>query len=199
MNRTFWTGFLSGTTILAIGMVTVLASSGFQGANQKIGVIDSNSVMQATAIAKNMVEDERNLKTDRETVMQFLQVNPLLKRDDADKFKSLSIKVNKSDGDKGELDKLKTADIDSVRKFKELELKSSPTQDELKLLDEYRNRKNEMNDYLQELFKTFQSELAAIHEKNQITLFEFAFFALTNSHVSRMIHSRHHYSAGHLT
>ena len=41
MNRTYWTGFLSGTTIVALGMVAVLAGSGFQGANQKIGVIDS--------------------------------------------------------------------------------------------------------------------------------------------------------------
>jgi Skp family chaperone for outer membrane proteins len=172
MNRTYWTGFLSGTTVLAIGMVAILAGSGFQGANQKIGVIDSNSVMQAVALAKNMVEDEKNLKTDRETVMQFLQRYPIIKKDEAEKFKTLSIKTNRTDAEKAELEKLKTIAQDTVKKFKELELKSSPTQDELKLLDEYRNRKNDMDEYLQILFKDFQSELAGIHEKNQGTVYE---------------------------
>ena len=172
MNRTFWTGFLSGTTILAIGVVVILAGSGFQGASQKIGVIDSNSVMQAAALARNMVEDEKNLKTDRETVMQFLQRYPVLKKDEAEKFKSLSIKSNKTDADKTELERLKTGATDSMNKFKNLELKSSPSQDELKQLDEYRNRKNEMDQYLQELFKDFQTELASIHDKNQSTVYD---------------------------
>lgn len=172
MNRTYWTGFLSGTTILAIGMVVVLAGSGFQGTNQKIGVIDSNLVTQEVAKAKNMVEDEKNLKNDREVVMSFLQQFPIIKKEEAEKFKNLSIKPVKTDAEKTELEKLKTAAADTVKKFKELELKSSPTQDELKQLDEYRNRKNEMDDYLQGLFKTFQAELVAIHDKNQSIIYE---------------------------
>lgn len=153
-------------------MVAVLASSGFQGANLKIGVIDSNSVMQQVALAKNMVEDERNLKSDRETVMQFLQQYYVMKKEDSEKFKNLSIKAAKTDADKAELERLKTGAKDSLKKFKELELKSSPSQDELKLLDEYRNRKNEMDEYLQGLFKDFQSELSAIHEKYQTAVFD---------------------------
>ena len=167
MNRTYWTGFLSGTTIVALGMVAVLAGSGFQGGNLKIGVIDSGMVMQSTAIAKNMIEDEKNLKTDRETVMQFLQRYPIIKKEDAEKFKNLSIKLKKTDAEKADLEKLKLAAQDSVNKFNALQLKSSPTQDELKLLDEYRNRKNEMDEYLQNLYKDFQTEYASVHEKDQ--------------------------------
>ena len=172
MNRTYWTGFLSGTTILALGMVALLAGSGFQTTSQKIGVIDSNSVMQAVALAKNMVEDEKNLKTDRETVMQFLQRFPVIKKDEAERFKVLSIKSNKTDAEKSELEKLKTMAGDQVKKFKDLELKSSPSQDELKQLDEFRNRKNEMDEYLQGLYKDFQTELAGIHDKNQLVVYD---------------------------
>ena len=172
MNRTFWTGFLSGTTILAIGMVAVLASSGFQGNSTKIGVIDSNSVIQQIAIAKNMVEDEKNMKTDRETVMQFLQRYPVIKKEEAEKFKSLSIKANKTEADKSELEKVKGAATEAMNKFKALELKSSPTQDELKQLDEYRNRKNDMDEYLQGLVRDFQTEYTNLHEKDQNVLFE---------------------------
>ena len=172
MNRTYWTGFLSGTTILAIGMVAVLAGSGFQATSQKIGVIDSNVVMQQIALAKSMVEDEKNLKTDRETIMQFLQRHPVIKKEDAERFKVLSIKSNKSETEKGELERIKTMSADSIKKFKDLELKSSPTQDELKQLDEFRNRKNDMDEYLQGLYKDFQTELAGIHDKNQSIVYE---------------------------
>ena len=127
---------------------------------------------QSRAKAKNMVEDEKNLKNDREVVMSFLQQFPIIKKEEAEKFKNLSIKPVKTDAEKTELEKLKTAAADTVKKFKELELKSSPTQDELKQLDEYRNRKNEMDDYLQGLFKTFQAELVAIHDKNQSIIYE---------------------------
>jgi Skp family chaperone for outer membrane proteins len=172
MNKTYWTGFLSGTSVLAIGMVALLAGSGFQGANQKIGVIDSNSVMQAIALAKSMVEDEKNLKTDRETVMAFLQKYPVIKKEDAEKFKTLSIKPKKTDAEKADLEKVKNVAQDAVKKFKEIELKSSPSTDELKQLDEFRNRKNEMDEYLQSLYKEFQAELAGIHDKNQGVVYD---------------------------
>ena len=171
MNKTYWTGFLSGTTILALGMTAVLAGSGFQGASQKIGVIDSNQVIQAVALAKNLVEDEKNLRTDRETVVQFLDRYRIMKKEDADRFKNLSIKATKTDAEKAELEKIKNAATDAQKKFKDLELKSSPTADELKALDDFRNRQNEMQDYLQNLVKDFQTELATIHDKNQETVY----------------------------
>lgn len=172
MNKTYWTGFLSGTTILALGMTAILAGSGFQNNSTKIGVIDSNQVIQAVAVAKNLVEDEKNLRTDRETVVQFLDRYRIMKKEDADRFKNLSIKATKTDAEKGELEKLKTAATEAQRKFKDLELKSSPTADELKALDDYRNRQNDMQEYLQNLVKDFQTELAAIHDKNQATVYE---------------------------
>lgn len=172
MNKSYWTGFLSGTTILALGMVALLAGSGFQNNSQKIGVIDSNSVIQKIADAKNMVEQEKNLRTDRETVIQFLDRYRVMKREDAEKFKNLSIKPTKTDAEKAALETVKNAATDAQRKFKDLELKSSPTADELKSLDDYRNRQNEMVEYLQGLVKEFETELGAIHGKNQATLFE---------------------------
>ena len=172
MNKSYWTGFLSGTTILALGMTAVLAGSGFQGASQKIGVIDSNKVIQDVATAKNLVEEEKNLRTDRETVVQFLDRYRVMKKEDADRFKALSLKAGKTDAEKAELEKIKTNAQDAQKKFKDLELKSSPTADELKSLDDYRNRQNEMTDYLQNLVKDFQTDLGQIHDKNQNTVLD---------------------------
>ncbi|MBI1332369.1 MAG: OmpH family outer membrane protein [Armatimonadetes bacterium] len=172
MNKTYWTGFLSGTTVLALGMTAILAGSGFQGANQKIGVVDSNDVIQKVAVAKNLIETEKNLRTDRETVVQFLDRYRIMKKEDADKFKTLTIKPNKTDADKAELEKIKAGAEDSLKKFKDLQLKSSPTADELKALDDFRNRQSEMSDYLQSLVNDFKQELQDIHDKNQNDLLE---------------------------
>ena len=72
MNKSYWTGFLSGTTILALGMTAVLAGSGFQGASQKIGVIDSNKVIQDVATAKNLVEEASNRSRNRRTFFRSI-------------------------------------------------------------------------------------------------------------------------------
>jgi hypothetical protein len=42
MNKSYWTGFLSGITILSLGSVALLLSSGFQGASMKIGNVDGH-------------------------------------------------------------------------------------------------------------------------------------------------------------
>lgn len=172
MNKSFLTGFLSGTTVLALGMVTLLASSGFQGTNQKIGVIDSTQVALEIARAKNFSEDEKNFKADRENILQFLDRYRVMKKEDAEKFKNLSLKANKTDAEKSELEKVKTAAQDALKKFKDLELKSSPSADELKALDDYRNRQNEMAEFGQALVKAFQDDIRGLQEKNQGAIFE---------------------------
>ena len=172
MNKSYWTGFLSGTTVLGLGMTALLAGSGFQNNSTKIGVVDSNAVIQAVAISKNLVEQEKNLRTDRETVVQFLQRYPVMKKEDAKKFKDLTLKATKTDADKSELQRLTTAAQDAQKKFKDLELKSSPTADELKALDDYRNRQNEMGEYLNNLVKDMQKDLADQHDKNQDVVYK---------------------------
>ncbi len=172
MNKSYWTGFLSGTTVLGLGMTALLAGSGFQNNSTKIGVVDSNAVIQAVAISKNLVEQEKNLRTDRETVVQFLQRYPVMKKEDAEKFKDLTLKATKTDADKSELQRLTTAAQDAQKKFKDLELKSSPTADELKALDDYRNRQNEMGEYLNNLVKDMQKDLADQHDKNQDVVYK---------------------------
>ena len=153
-------------------MTALLAGSGFQNNSTKIGVVDSNAVIQAVAISKNLVEQEKNLRTDRETVVQFLQRYPVMKKEDAEKFKDLTLKATKTDADKSELQRLTTAAQDAQKKFKDLELKSSPTADELKALDDYRNRQNEMGEYLNNLVKDMQKDLADQHDKNQDVVYK---------------------------
>lgn len=172
MNKSYWTGFLSGTTILALGMTAILAGSGFQNASQKIGVVDTGQVAQDLWQSKGLIEQEKNFQADRETVMQFLQRYPVMKKEEADRFKTLSLQAKKTDAEKAELEKLKTAAQDSQKKFKDLELKSSPTQEELKALDDYRMRSNDMKDYLQNLFNDLKDELQANHTKNQSSVYD---------------------------
>lgn len=172
MNKTFINGFLSGTSVVALGLVALLLGSGFQGTNQKIGVIDSGQVASAIATAKNLREDEENFKTERQNILEFMDRYRVMKREDAIKFKTLSLKANKTEAEKAELEKVKTAAIEAQKRFKDLELKSSPTADELKLLDDFRNRTAEMVDIGGTTLKEYEEEIRLLKEKNQLTIFE---------------------------
>lgn len=167
MNKSYWTGFLSGTTVLALGMTAILAGSGFQGANMKIGIVDTNDVAQQVATNKNLVEQQKNLESDRQAVVDFLQHYPILKKEEADRFKTLQTKATKTDAEKAELEKIKSTAEETLRKLKDLELKSSPTQDELKYMDEYRQRQEAMGPYIQGLVNDFREELTNIRSQNQ--------------------------------
>ncbi len=167
MNKSYWTGFLSGTTVLALGMTAILAGSGFQGANMKIGIVDTNDVAQQVATNKNLVEQQKNLESDRQAVVDFLQHYPILKKEEADRFKALQTKATKTDAEKAELEKIKSTAEETLRKLKDLELKSSPTQDELKYMDEYRQRQEAMGPYIQGLVNDFREELTNIRSQNQ--------------------------------
>ncbi|HLO97897.1 MAG TPA: hypothetical protein VK171_04815 [Fimbriimonas sp.] len=172
MNKTFINGFLTGTSVVALGLVALLMGSGFQGASQKIGVIDSGQVASAISTAKNLREDEENFKTARQNVLEFLDRYRVMKREDAIKFKTLSLKANITDAEKAELEKVKTAAMDAQKKFKDLELKSSPTAEELKQLDDFRNRTAEMVEIGGTAVKEYEEEIRALKEKNQLTVFE---------------------------
>jgi Skp family chaperone for outer membrane proteins len=172
MNKTFINGFLSGTSVVALGLVALLLGSGFQGANQKIGVIDSGQVASAIAQAKNLRDDEEKFKTDRQNVLEFLDRYRVMKRADAETFKKLSLKPNITDAEKAELEKVKSAAVEAQKKFKDLELKSSPTADELKQLDEFRNRTAEMVEIGGAAVKEYEEDIRALKEKNQTAVFE---------------------------
>jgi Skp family chaperone for outer membrane proteins len=170
MNKSYWTGFLTGTTVLAVGALTLLVSSGFQGASIKFGNVDANKVVQGIEAAKGYGEAQKNALAERQNILTFLDTNRLMKKEDIEKFKTLSLKVGKTDAEKAELEKVKTAAIDAKKKFEELQFKTNPTDAELKLLSELQNRQAATPEIAQKMVQEFQREMQQLQEENMRTI-----------------------------
>jgi Skp family chaperone for outer membrane proteins len=168
MNKSsYWTGFLSGTTVLALGMVVMLAGSGFQGASLKIGNVNEEKVMIAIDTTKGFSEASKNAYTERSNILAFLEANRLLKEEDINTFKALSLKPIKTDAEKASLEKIKTTAAEAKKKFEDLQFKPTPTDAELKMLDDFRNRQAKSAEIGSKLVNEFQAEIAQIQKDNQ--------------------------------
>jgi Skp family chaperone for outer membrane proteins len=172
MNKSYWTGFLSGTTVIALGMVVVLAGSGFQGANMKLGIVDSERVFQGIEISRNYQETQKNLITERQNILAFLDTHRVMKKDDIEKFKTLSLKATKTDAEKAELEKIKTSAANAKKRFDELQFKSSPTDADLKEFNTLKDMQAEAPEVLQKIANEFQREIEQSQSENAKTAFE---------------------------
>jgi hypothetical protein len=119
------------------------------------------TVQQAMEGNKSMAEDLNKMVSERQAVLEYLDRYRVIKKADAEKFKTLSLKANKTDAEKAELEKVKTYAQDQKKKFEDLQLKPAPTAEELKQLDDFRTRQAEIGDYLNTLNTDFQQELKA--------------------------------------
>ncbi len=158
MNKNYITGFLSGTTFASLGLVALLMGSGFQGANAKTGVVDGNKVSEQIQVEKGLQTDLRNFFNERKNVLDFLNQNRLLKKDEADKFVTLSLKATKTEAEKTELEKIKTTAATLKKSYNDLQVKAEPSPADLKLLDDYRNRMAEMGEFLNAKDADFKTE-----------------------------------------
>ena len=166
MNKSYLTGFLSGTSVVALGMVVVLLGSGFQGASAKTGVVDAIKVMEAVETSRNYREEEKNYFVERENALQYLSQNRMMKKEEAEKFWALTLKATKTDAEKAELEKVKNAAAEAKKKFNDLQVKANPTDADLKLLDEYRNRQADIGEYAKKIVEETQNDMKDLRQKH---------------------------------
>jgi Skp family chaperone for outer membrane proteins len=166
MKNQYWQGVLTGVTITSLGLVTLLVGSGFQGANMKIGVVDSMAAQDALIKAKNMQEEMVAFRTLRDNAFEFLSRYRLIKKNDAEKFVALSVKATKTEVEKNELEKIKTSVMDAKKKFDDLQLKANPTPEEVKQLDDFRKVQADAQEFLGQMAQDTQNEISV--KQNQL-------------------------------
>jgi Skp family chaperone for outer membrane proteins len=179
MNKSYFTGFLTGTTVVALGLVVLMVGSGFQGPSLKFGVVDSFATQAGMEQMQTLKEEEKNAFSARSVYFAFVVSTGSLRVEDAKKFRELSMKTTKTDADKIEMDRLKTLANDGKKKFEDLVIKQNPTDADLKLLDELRNRQAQLKEYLQVTQKELEQEMEALNNANLRKLSEIYKAAVT--------------------
>lgn len=165
MQGTFWKGFAAGLGVMALGAVTLVSMLGFQGASTKVGSVDVVGVQQGSDYTRQVGETlnaERNRRTD---ILKFVDTYRSMKREDALRFRDLSLKATLTDAEKTELDRIKNAALESDKRFNDLVQKTNPTPDELKAIEEFRNRQATTGDLLRTWQQEFQQELNQIQNR----------------------------------
>lgn len=151
--------------VLAGGIAGMLVGSGFQAKTDKYGVVDLAEVFSASEFAKTQTDSLRNLSTQRQDLLQFVNTYPVLSAEQASRFRELSVKPQVTSAEKAELDKLKATVIAQDKKFKDLQLKAQPTPEEIASLREFNDRTQNMVKTIDRWAREFGDELTGMQEK----------------------------------
>jgi Skp family chaperone for outer membrane proteins len=164
--KQYTTGLLSGITITSLALAGLLAATGFQGPNMKMGVVDSGTAQAQMRAVQASKDTLNNALTTRENIMSFLQQYPLISVAEAEKFKALSLKAAPTDADKQEIQRLMTVAKDAKKKADDLSLKSQPSDADAKALADYRDKKDKIGELLQKIQAEFQNDLDRMKEES---------------------------------
>ena len=165
MQGTFWKGFAAGLGVMALGAVTLVSMLGFQGASTKVGSVDVIGVQQGSEYLRSVSETLKAENDRRIDILKFVDTYRSMKREEALRFRDLSLKSMLTDPEKAELDRLKNAALESDKRFNDLVQKTNPTPDELKAIEEFRNRQATTGDLLRTWQQEFQQELNQIQNR----------------------------------
>lgn len=126
--------------IAAAALVAVAATTGFQGAQTKVGVVDATTVFNESDFAKTQVDTLKAMAQARQDMLQFLDSYRTFTPEDANKFHDLSMKTPMTAADKAEIDKIKNSVINSDKRLKELQTKANLTAPETNELNDLSRR-----------------------------------------------------------
>ena len=160
---------LSGWLLAAV-MAVMMVASGFQTTGAKFGVVDMARVLsdsQTGKAAKDELQNELNL---RQGVLEFIDTQKVLTREQADKIRTLSVKPNATAADKAELDRVKEQVKADAKKFNDLMLKPNISDAERTQLTDFNQRKQQMEQLLPQWHQAFTNELADMEERKMSEL-----------------------------
>ncbi len=146
--------------IVAVALVAVAATTGFQGST-KIGVVDAVKVFNDSDYAKAQVDVLKALGQARQDMLQFVDANRVFTVEQATKFHDLSIKPNPTAADKAEIDAIKGQVTTASNRLKELQQKQNPSQAESTELQELSNRRTTTSETAQAWSRNAQEEFDA--------------------------------------
>ena len=158
--------------LVAAGAIGIVAATGFQGSDLKIGVVDISDVVEQSEFGKQNQKDFTDMKAVREGILEFIDTYRVLTNEQALKLKELTLKPNASAAEKAELDKLKADVIASDKQNKLFAQKASLTPEERTLMQDYAQRSQTMEQVAQRWFRDFTNDMQQWADKQKAASIE---------------------------
>jgi Skp family chaperone for outer membrane proteins len=150
--------------IVAAALAGAMVGMGFQDKSEKTGTVDIEKVFNQSEYAKKQTEGLRNMGQARLGVVDFIRNHRTMKAADAEKFRQLSLKENRTATDTAEMERLRTQAQGDEQKFKELSVKGSPSATDVTQLEDFNRRKEETGALLQKWNEDFSNEIQSRQE-----------------------------------
>lgn len=148
-----------------IGGFTFL--SGFQGGAEKTGVIDLNKVIQQSELGKTNTKKLNDALTLRRGLIDFLTTYMVLTTEQAEGLRQLTLKAPQTEADKAQIEKIKKDVIESDKKRQDLMSKSTLTETDKQLLQDYSQRARINEERAGTWDKEFSLELNELRDQLQ--------------------------------
>ena len=114
--------------------------SGFMQPTEKSGVVDLNKVIQDSNIGKSNTTKLNNALQLRRGLIDFLTTYMVLTTEQAEELRKLTLKEGQTEADKAAIEKIKKDVMESDKKRQDLMAKSSLTESDRALLQDYSQR-----------------------------------------------------------
>ena len=164
-NITTYSGWIAAG-VMAFFMV----GSGFQGAQDKTGVIDFNLVIQNSNAGKQGSAKLKDAISARSGLIDMVETYPVMTTEQAENLKQLMLKEAQTPADKAGVDKIKADLLASDKKRSDLMGKSTLTESERQLLTEYSQRVRANEQRLDVWQREFSNEISDLRDSTMTGL-----------------------------
>lgn len=145
--------------IVAASLAGAMVGMGFQTKTDKTGTVDIERVFNESTYAKKQTEGLRNMGQARLSVIEFLRTYRTLKAEDAQKFRDLTLKEQKTPADNAELERIKNQAQTDEQTYRQLSTKEKPTQAEVDKITDFNKRKDATGDLMNKWNDDFTNEI----------------------------------------
>jgi Skp family chaperone for outer membrane proteins len=145
--------------IVAAGLAGILVAGGFQGDTNKFAAVDIAKVIENSNYGKASQKTFEDMKTARQSVLEFLDANQIASAEQIKQLTELSTKEKPTAADKTALDQLKKDIIAAKDKNYQLLQKVNLTDEERNLMKVYSDRASATNAMMQKMYNDFTKEM----------------------------------------
>ena len=142
MNRSKHSRAALAGWLVAAGLLGTVVGVGFQDGKEKFGVVDLRLVIMNSKLNQEMSDRVEAARQVRLTILDFMQLQRVLKEDQATRIRELELKEDKTDDEKAELETIQQEVIAAAKDFDRLNQILSLTEPERQLLQEYHQRRD---------------------------------------------------------
>lgn len=153
-----------GWLVAGVLALTMLAS-GFQAGAQKTGVVDMQKILSESKAGKKVRDDMSVQVNLRQGLLEFINTNKVVTKDQADKMKELTLKATPTQADKDELERIKTAVRNESKKFNDLMVKPSLTDTERAEFNQLNERRRDADALLGSWNNEFSQDLSGMQDE----------------------------------